>query len=82
MVCPDSDSAVTTATVSGRESMLICVPSGAMNWLDWLSREARFLVVFFLSQFVAEEIIFDEAPAAGGLGCWLADGWSGNWAIF
>ena len=71
MVCLDSDSAVSTATVSGRESMLICVPSGAMNWLDWLSREARFLVVFFLSQFVAEEIIFDEAPAAGGLGCLL-----------
>ena len=37
VVCPEADSAMSTATVSGRESMLICVPSGAMSWFDWLS---------------------------------------------
>ena len=74
VVYPEADSAMSTATVSGRESMLICVPSGAMSWFDWLSSEARFLVVFFLSQFAAEVSIFDGAPATGGLGCWLLGG--------
>ena len=73
-MCPDSVLAVSIETVSERESMLICVPSGAMNWFDWLSREARFLLVFFLIQFVAVVITFDEVPAAEGLGCWWVDG--------
>ena len=55
VVCPGADSVMSTETVSGRESMLICVPSGAMSWFDWLSSEATPMVAFFLSQFAAEE---------------------------
>ena len=76
MVCPDSDLDVSTATLLERMSILICVPSGAMNCLDWLLREARFLVVFFLIHFVAVVIMFVEGPAVvtGGLDCWGVGG--------
>ena len=74
VVCPGADSVMSTEIVSGRESMLICVPSGAMSWFDWLSSEATPLVAFFLSQLAAEESIFDGAPATVGLGCWLLSG--------
>ena len=83
MECPDSDLVVSTATLLERVSILICVPSGAMNCFDWLLREARFLVVFLI-HFVAVVIIFAEVPAVvtGGLDCWGVGGWSDEWAIF
>ena len=38
VVCPGADSVMKTDTVSGRDSMLIRVPSGDMSCPDWLSR--------------------------------------------
>ena len=83
MESPDSDLVVSTATLLERVSILICVPSGAMNCFDWLLSDARFLVVFLI-HLVAAVIIFAEVPAVatGGLDCWGVSVWSDKWAIF
>ena len=64
VVCPGDDSVMRTDTVSGRESMLIRVPTGDISWPDWLSRDATplgFLPIKLLN--------FVEKPAVAGFGC-------------
>ena len=66
MECPDSDLVVSTATLLERVSILICVPSGALTFNDWLKGGVMVVVVD----------IFVEVPvvATGGLGCWKVGG--------
>ena len=76
MESPDSDLCTTTETdLNERVSILICVPSGALNFNDWLKGGVMFLVAF-LVQIVAVVDIFAEVPvvATGGLGCWRVGG--------
>ena len=71
VVCPGADSVIQTDTVSGRDSMLIRVPSGDMSCPDWLSRDVvplGFLLIRLLS--------FVDSPTAAGFGCWPSGGWS------
>ena len=71
VVCPGADSVIQTDTVSGRDSMLIRVPSGDMSCPDWLSRDVvplGFLLIKLLS--------FVDSPTAAGFGCWPSGCWS------
>ena len=81
MESPDSDLDTSTETdLNERVPILTCVPSGALNFDDWLK---RFLVAFLI-HIVAAVNIFAEVPAVatGGLDCWRVGGWSDEWAIF
>ena len=76
VVCPGADSVIQTDTVSGRDSMLIRVPSGDMSCPDWLSRDIvplGFLLIRLLS--------FVDSPAAAGFGCWPSGGGSEELAM-
>ena len=67
MESPDSDLCTTTVNdLNKREAILICLPSGALTFNDWLKGGVMVVVVD----------IFAEVPvvAKGGLGCWRVGG--------
>ena len=67
MESPDSGMNLGTEKDLGEMvSILICVPSGALNFNDWLKGGVMVVVVD----------IFAEVPvvATGGLGCWRVGG--------
>ena len=68
VVCPGVDSVTQTETVSGRDSMLILVPSGDMSCPEWLSKDTVPFIFLLIRLFSLVDIPagFDCWPSGGG----------------